>query len=64
MMRRYQKIAKKFDVKDMRNLTYFLIGIKVVHNLKAGTIWMGQPCYTESILLSLRCNTQEAVKLL
>ena len=58
-----KEIAKKFDVKDMRNLTYFL-GIKVVHNLKAGTIWMGQPCYTESILLSLRCNTQEAVKLL
>ena len=44
-----KEIAKKFDVKNMGNFA-FVLGIKVVQNLKAGTIWMGQPCYTESII--------------
>ena len=42
-------IANRFDVKDMGALHYFL-GVKVVQDLEAGTIWMGQPTHTENLL--------------
>ena len=42
-------IANQFDVKDMGKLYYFL-GVKVVQDLEAGTIWMGQPTYTENLV--------------
>ena len=42
-------IANRFDVKDMDKLHYFL-GVKVVQDLEAGTIWMGQPTYTENLV--------------
>ena len=42
-------IANRFDVKDMGELHYFL-GVKVVQDLEAGTIWMGQPTYTENLV--------------
>ena len=42
-------IANQFDIKDMGKLYYFL-GVKVVQDLEAGTIWMGRPTYTENLL--------------
>ena len=42
-------LAENFNVKDLGELSYFL-GVKVVQNCKAGTIWIGQPIYTEGIL--------------
>ena len=42
-------IAAHFEVKDMGDLHYFL-GVKVVQDLKAGTIWLGQPAYSENII--------------
>ena len=50
-------IANRFDVKDMGNLHYFL-GVKVVQDLEAGTIWIGQPAYTENLVLHF--NMQDA----
>ena len=42
-------IAERFDVKDMGELSYFL-GIKVVQDPTASTIWIGQPNYIESLI--------------
>ena len=42
-------LAKRFDVKDLGKLNYFL-GVKIVQNHRAGTIWIGQPTYTEEVL--------------
>ena len=36
-------------MKDLGELNYFL-GVKIVQAHKAGTIWIGQPSYTERIL--------------
>ena len=43
------KSDKRFDVKDLGELNYFL-GVKIVQNHRAGTIWIGQPTYTERVL--------------
>ena len=37
-------IANRFEVKDMGELHYFL-GVKIVRDSQAGTIWLGQPSY-------------------
>ena len=50
-------IANRFEAKDMGELHYFL-GVKVVQDQKAGTIWLGQPAYSESILQQF--NMQDA----
>ena len=42
-------LSKMFEVKDLGELNYFL-GVKVVQNHKDGTIWIGQPTFTESVL--------------
>ena len=42
-------LEKHFKMKDMRELLYFL-GVKVVPNKENGSIWIGQPLYTEEIL--------------
>ena len=50
-------IANRFEAKDMGKLHYFL-GVKVIQDLKADTIWLGQPAYSESILRQF--NMQDA----
>ena len=52
-------VAERFEVKDMGQgeLHYFL-GVKVVQDLKASTVWLGQPAYSENIILQF--NTQNA----
>lgn len=42
-------LAERFDVKDLGELNHFL-GVKIVLDHKAGTIWIDQPTYTEGVL--------------
>ena len=42
-------IADHFEVKDLGELHYFL-AVKVVQDLKTGTVWLGQPTYTQSAI--------------
>ncbi|SMN02585.1 hypothetical protein SPONN_1431 [uncultured Candidatus Thioglobus sp.] len=42
-------LSEKFDVKDLGRLHYFL-GVQVIQDEEKGTIWIGQPTFTESIL--------------
>ena len=42
-------LVEKFDVKDLGDLTYFL-SVKIEQDHRAGTTWIGQPNYTETIL--------------
>ena len=42
-------LTEKFDVKDLGELNYFL-GVKIVQNHRASTIWIGQTTYTEEVL--------------
>ena len=44
-----QELSKQFEMTDLGTLHYFL-GVKVVQDLPAGTLWIGQPSYTEKIL--------------
>ena len=43
------ELSQKFEMKDLGPLHHFL-GVKVVQDPLAGTIWIGQPSYTEKIL--------------
>ena len=42
-------LSKRFDMKDLGELNHFL-GVQVEQNHKNGTIWVGQPLYTEEVL--------------
>ena len=44
-----QALSQKFQVKDMGELSYFL-GVKVIQDHNAGSVWIGQQSYTQSIL--------------
>lgn len=42
-------LSKKFDIKDLGNLKYFL-GMKVVQDKESKFTWIGQPVYTKNLL--------------
>ena len=44
-----QMLARKFDIKDLGRLTYFL-EMSVVQDQGALTTWIGQPAYTKKLL--------------
>ena len=44
-----QILARKFDIKDLGRLTYFL-GMSVVQDQGALITWIGQPAYTKKLL--------------
>ena len=44
-----EALARKFDIKDMGRLHYFL-GIKVSQDKKTGDVGIGQPAYAENLL--------------
>lgn len=48
-------------MKDRGELEYFL-GVKVVQDIPGGTIWMGQPSYTETVLQKFGKVKAKAVK--
>ena len=54
-------LSKKFDVKDLGELHYFL-GVLVTQNHKRGTVWIGQPSFTESILQKYGMEEAKSVK--
>ena len=54
-------LSSQFNVKDMGELKYFL-GVKVVQDIPGGTIWMGQPSYTETVLREFSMVDAKAVK--
>ena len=47
-----EKLSTKFDNKDLGELKYFL-GMKVGQSKENGSIWIGQPAYTENLLKRL-----------
>ena len=50
-------LAKTFDIKDLGELKYFL-GVKID---KIGTVWIGQPMYTENVLKKYGMEDAKAV---
>jgi len=44
-----KELGHRFDMKDLGKLHHFL-GIMVIQDQLAGTIWIGQPFYTEKAL--------------
>ncbi len=45
-----KKLCAQFDMKDVRKIHHFL-GLKVVQNSESGVNWIGQPAYTEKVLI-------------
>ena len=54
-------MSEKFDVKDLGELHYFL-GVQIVQDHKRGTVWMGQPTFTESVLQKYGMSEAKSVK--
>ena len=54
-------LSSQSNVKDMGELEYYL-GVKVVQDIPGGTIWMGQPSYTETVLREFSMVDANAVK--
>ena len=44
-----RELAERFDIKDMVRLHHFL-GMKTVQDETTGSVWIGQPAYTETLL--------------
>ena len=51
--RRMEEVKKslwnQFEIKDLGKLNYFL-GVKIPQDHRRGTIWIGQPIYTQNVL--------------
>ena len=56
-----QNLSQQFQVKDMGELHYFL-GVKVVQDHKAGSIWMVQQSYTENILRNFGMEDAKSIR--
>ena len=56
-----QALAKRFDIKDMGKLHYFL-GMKVVQNDETNVVWIGQPVYTQTLLKKFGMEDAKSVK--
>lgn len=56
-----QALAKRFDIKDMGKLHYFL-GMKVVQNDETNEVWIGQPVYTQNLLKKFGMEDAKSVK--
>ena len=54
-------IPKTFEVMDMGELHYFL-GVKVIQDLKADTVWLGQPAYSENIVPQFNMQSANTCK--
>ena len=56
-----QALSQQFQVKDMGELHYFL-GVKVVQDQKAGSVWIGQQSYTENILRKFGMEDAKSIR--
>jgi hypothetical protein len=56
-----KEMSSKFDVKDLGRLVYFL-GIRIVQNQEEKETWMGQPAYTEKLLIKMGMADCKPVK--
>ena len=54
-------LAQKFNVKDPGELHYFL-GVQVIQDHERGTVWIGQPTFTESVLQKYGMNEAKPIK--
>ena len=54
-------LSEKFDVKDLGELHYFL-GVQVIQDDDRGTVWIGQPTFTESVLQKYSMSEAKSVK--
>ena len=54
-------LSRRFDVKDMGPLHYFL-GVKIEQNKKDGSIWIGQAAYCTSLLQKFGMENCKPVK--
>ena len=54
-------ITDRFDVKDLGEL-HFLLVVKVVEDQKTGTIWLGQPVYSENIIQQFNMQNAKTCK--
>ena len=55
-----KELSHTFEMKDLGLLHHFL-GVKVIQDPDTGTIWMGQPTYTEKILLRYGMHNSKPV---
>ena len=53
-------LSSKFDIEDMGMLHHFL-GVKVIQNLEAGSIWIGQQTYTQDLLIRFKMDNCKPV---
>ena len=54
-------LAQKFDMKELGKLHYFL-GVQVIQDHEKGTVWIGQPTFTESVLQKYGMNVAKPIK--
>ena len=56
-----QALSQQFQVKDMGELHYFL-GVTVIQDHKAGSVWIGQQSYTENILKKFGMEDAKSIR--
>ena len=54
------RLAKRFDIKDMGKLHHFL-GMKVKQDETTGRVWIGQPGYTVKLLKRFRMDQAKPI---
>jgi len=55
-----EQLSQKFEMKDLGALHHFL-GVKIVQDMSAGTVWAGQPFYIEKILRNFGMHDSKPV---
>ena len=55
-----KSFSKKFKVKDLGELKYFL-GVNVIQNGHKGTVWLGQQTYTEIVLKKFGLDNAKSI---
>ena len=56
-----KEFSEKFKVKDMGKLSYFL-GVEIIRNEETGSMWMGQPLYTDTVLWKSGMDQAKSIK--
>ena len=55
-----KELSKKFKVKDLGELKYFL-GVNVIQNRSKGSVWLGQQTYTDNVLRKFGFDSARSV---